>query len=79
MHDLALDNKPQELSAYLTTAKSLDPEFDINQLDENGYTTLHLASDRGFKEVVEVLLKHSAKRDIKVRLFIRSWERTEAE
>lgn len=65
MHDLALDNKPEELSNYLMKAKDLDPMFDIDKRDENGYTTLHLAADRGYTVVVQVLLQHAAKRDIK--------------
>ncbi|TFK92764.1 ankyrin [Polyporus arcularius HHB13444] len=41
------------------------PDADVNAVDENGYTPLHLAADRGHLEVVDILLKRGANRHIK--------------
>ncbi|KAI0331990.1 ankyrin [Cubamyces sp. BRFM 1775] len=44
-----------------------DAGVDVNARDENGYTPLHLAADRGHAEVVKVLLERGADPAIKVR------------
>ncbi|RPD81921.1 ankyrin [Lentinus tigrinus ALCF2SS1-7] len=41
------------------------PDADVNARDENGYTPLHLAADRGHLEVVDILLKRGANPEIK--------------
>ncbi|KAI0067813.1 ankyrin [Artomyces pyxidatus] len=58
LHDLAVRDDAQLLSDFLN-GKS-DPEIDVNAKDEYGYTALHLASDRGNRAAVEVLLKAGA-------------------
>jgi len=42
-----------------------NPDADINEVDENGYTPLHLACDRGNPAMVELLLSRGADRSIK--------------
>ncbi|KAH9944144.1 ankyrin [Epithele typhae] len=41
------------------------PDADLNALDKNGYTPLHLAADRGHIEVVKFMLARGADRDLK--------------
>lgn len=36
----------------------------INAVDEKGYTSLHLATQKGFTALAYLLLKHQAKHDI---------------
>lgn len=36
----------------------------INAVDENGYTSLHLATLKGFTAMAYLLLKHQAKHDV---------------
>ncbi|KAH9898118.1 ankyrin [Cubamyces lactineus] len=57
----ALSGDAQGLVSYLEK----DAEVDVNARDENGYTPLHLAADRGHVEVVKVLLSRGADPAIK--------------
>ncbi|KAI8980729.1 ankyrin [Trametes punicea] len=59
--DFALAGDAQGLVSYLEE----HPEVDVNARDDNGYTALHLAADRGHSEVVQVLLERGADRAIK--------------
>ncbi|KAI0830595.1 ankyrin [Trametes gibbosa] len=59
--NLAISGDAEGLAAHLQE----HPEVDINAPDENGYTALHLAADRGHAEVVKVLLERGADRGIK--------------
>ena len=43
----------------------LDYDADVEILDRNGETALHLATDRGHLQVTTLLLVHGAKRDIR--------------
>ncbi|CCL98289.1 uncharacterized protein FIBRA_00283 [Fibroporia radiculosa] len=56
MSALAISGKIEEMEVFLQN----NPDIDINALDENGYTPLHLACDRGNLGVVEFLLKRGA-------------------
>ncbi|KAH9947140.1 ankyrin [Amylocystis lapponica] len=53
---LAISGNVQELLLFLNS----NPAADLNEADENGYTPLHLACDRGHIEVVEILLDRGA-------------------
>ncbi|RPD64850.1 ankyrin [Lentinus tigrinus ALCF2SS1-6] len=53
-----------DLSAMLAYFHG-QPDADVNARDENGYTPLHLAADRGHLEVVDILLKRGANPEIK--------------
>ncbi|KAI0652133.1 ankyrin [Trametes meyenii] len=59
--NLAIGGDVHGLLAYLRD----HPETDVNSLDDNGYTALHLAADRGHEEVVKVLLERGADKEIK--------------
>jgi len=56
LHGLAVTNNVSGLCSYLDA----HPGIDINELDEHGYTALHLACDRGNVAVVEQLLSRGA-------------------
>ncbi|KAF8587329.1 ankyrin [Ramaria rubella] len=56
LHDLALSNDVQGLLSFLET----HPESSVNSLDDYGYTSLHLAADRGNTDVVKALLDGGA-------------------
>lgn len=55
-HEYAAEGDLAALKAYLRA--NLD--FDLDRRDSSGYTALHLASDRGHLQVVEVLLRANA-------------------
>jgi len=61
LHGLAVTNNVSGLYSYLDA----HPDVDINQLDEHGYTALHLACDRGNTAVVEHLLRRGADYSLK--------------
>ncbi|KAF4573007.1 hypothetical protein EYR36_007517 [Pleurotus pulmonarius] len=49
----------------LKTLFKMQPDVDVNQHDEYGFTPLHLAADRGNKDVVRLLLASGADRTVK--------------
>ncbi|KAH9937194.1 ankyrin repeat-containing domain protein [Fomitopsis serialis] len=61
LSDLAISGNVHELRAYLDA----NPNVDVNVKDENGYTPLHLACDRGHADVVRLLLERGADPSIK--------------
>ncbi|KAI0361314.1 ankyrin [Trametes cingulata] len=61
LSNFAISGNVQGLLSYLQE----HPEVDVNARDENGYTSLHLAADRGHAEMVRVLLGKGADREIK--------------
>ncbi|KAG6898067.1 hypothetical protein C0992_006545 [Termitomyces sp. T32_za158] len=65
LHGLAVSNDTTALSELLEKY----PETDVNQIDEFGYTPLHLACDRGNLLTVKFLLGKGADPTIKVKLF----------
>ncbi|KAF7985270.1 hypothetical protein HWV62_6407 [Athelia sp. TMB] len=60
-HGMAVSNNAEGLKTYIAA----HPEVDLNELDEHGYTALHLACDRGSVEVVKVLLAQGVDRRLK--------------
>jgi len=56
LYGLALANDVSGLSLYL----GAHPNVNINELDEHGYTALHLACDRGNAAMVDFLLQRGA-------------------
>ncbi|KZP16837.1 ankyrin [Athelia psychrophila] len=60
-HGMAVSNDVAGLEAYLNA----HPEADLNELDEYGYTPLHLACDRGNSGIVRTLLARGADRSLK--------------
>jgi len=61
IHGLAISNDASALSALLEN----NPETNPDELDEFGYTPLHLASDRGNLAVVQMLVNKGADTTIK--------------
>ncbi|KAI0778463.1 ankyrin [Trametes elegans] len=61
LSNLAISGDAQGVLTYLEE----HPDVDVNALDENGYTPLHLAADRGHANVVQALLNRGADRNIK--------------
>ncbi|TFY64411.1 hypothetical protein EVJ58_g2638 [Rhodofomes roseus] len=61
LNDLAIAGNTPALRAFLDA----NPGVDVNAKDENGYTPLHLACDRGRAEVVRLLLERGANPSIK--------------
>ena len=51
-----VDGDVAQLNAFLAATGSRD----INMRDENGMTPLHFAADRGFDDIVKLLLDHGA-------------------
>ncbi|KZT75121.1 hypothetical protein DAEQUDRAFT_720337 [Daedalea quercina L-15889] len=62
LSDLAIAGNAHELQLFLDA----NPNVDVNTRDENGYTALHLACDRGHIDVVRLLLGRGADPSIKV-------------
>ncbi|KAI0734618.1 ankyrin [Fomitopsis betulina] len=62
LSDLAIAGDTQGLRTFL----GAHPEVDVNAKDENGYTPLHLACDRGHAAVLRLLLENGADTSIKV-------------
>jgi len=61
IHGLSVSDDVLGLTALLDQ----DPNIDVNELDEFGYTPLHLACDRGNVDIVKILLKKGADITIK--------------
>ncbi|KAG7099163.1 hypothetical protein E1B28_001034 [Marasmius oreades] len=61
IHDFAVSG---DLNKLMTLLKN-NPHLNLNQLDENGYAPLHLASDRGNISVVKFLLTKGADPKVK--------------
>ncbi|KXN83651.1 Acyl-CoA-binding domain-containing protein 2 [Leucoagaricus sp. SymC.cos] len=61
LHGFAVDNDAKGLEDLLAVA----PDLNLNELDEFGYTPLHLAADRGHLDIVKFLLSKGAERSIK--------------
>lgn len=58
---LAISGTAEDMLSYLNK----NPEVDVNEADENGYTALHLACDRGNIAVAQLLLSRGADMNIK--------------
>jgi len=56
LHGLALSNDEPKLESFLHD----HPDIDVNGINEHGYTALHLAADRGYTTLVEILLRKGA-------------------
>ncbi|KAK7694932.1 hypothetical protein QCA50_002120 [Cerrena zonata] len=61
LHALVLDGDVAGVEKHLQD----HPDTNLNELDEHGYTPLHIASDRGHTKVVELLLSKGADKAIK--------------
>ncbi|KAI0094940.1 ankyrin repeat-containing domain protein [Irpex rosettiformis] len=61
LHSLARAGNVDGFKVFLDSY----PGIDVNARDENGYTPLHLASDRGCRAMVEALLSAGADSSIK--------------
>ncbi|CDO73499.1 hypothetical protein BN946_scf185013.g134 [Trametes cinnabarina] len=61
LSNLAIAGNAPTLLVYLDA----HPDVDVNARDENGYTPLHLAADRGHAEIVRILLERGADKDMK--------------
>ncbi|THH33519.1 hypothetical protein EUX98_g660 [Antrodiella citrinella] len=61
LHGFAMTGDVEGLRAIL----QLQPTTDLNEVDEYGYTPLHLASDRGHLPVVQLLLTKDVDLDLK--------------
>ncbi|KAF4605123.1 hypothetical protein EYR40_003906 [Pleurotus pulmonarius] len=61
IHGFAVSNDVEALKTLLW----IQPDIDVNQHDEYGFTPLHLAADRGNKDVVRLLLASGADRTVK--------------
>ncbi|EIN14147.1 ankyrin [Punctularia strigosozonata HHB-11173 SS5] len=61
LHGLALNGDQGLLEEYLHA----NPDINVNERDEHGYSALHLACDRGHAGVVRLLLAHGASKDLK--------------
>ncbi|KZT05862.1 ankyrin [Laetiporus sulphureus 93-53] len=58
---LAISGNVRDIASFLDE----NPDIDVNAADENGYTSLHLACDRGHVEIVRLLLSRGADPSIK--------------
>ncbi|KAJ3574077.1 hypothetical protein NP233_g2005 [Leucocoprinus birnbaumii] len=61
LHGFAVENDVKGIEELL----SLVPDLDLNEVDEHGYTPLHLAADRGNLDVVQLLLGKGVDQSIK--------------
>ncbi|KAF9455129.1 ankyrin [Macrolepiota fuliginosa MF-IS2] len=61
LHGFAVENNLKGIEDLL----SLVPDLNLDELDEHGYTPLHLAADRGHLDIVKLLLSKGVDKSIK--------------
>ncbi|XP_006454696.1 hypothetical protein AGABI2DRAFT_182670 [Agaricus bisporus var. bisporus H97] len=61
LHGFAVDNDVRGIEDLL----KIVPNLNLNEMDEYGYTPLHLAADRGHIDVVKLLLSKGVDKSIK--------------
>ncbi|SCZ90431.1 BZ3500_MvSof-1268-A1-R1_Chr9g10830 [Microbotryum saponariae] len=68
LHELALDGDATRLEAYLQQRAKED--LNVDELDSYGFTPIHLATDRGHLDLVKILLRYGANKNIPVSSII---------
>lgn len=61
IHGLSVNGDTKRLQALIES----HPNIELDELDEYGFTALHLACDRGHADVVELLVKNGADPGVK--------------
>ena len=59
LHQIVEEGNFEDVFDYLQIVKDRS-DFDINNLDEDGYSPLHIAANHGFDNIVELLLQSGA-------------------
>ena len=60
LHQLVKAGSLIEIVNFVKGKRKEDPEFDIDSLNEDGYSSLHVASDLGHADIVDWLLQEGA-------------------